>query len=163
LSIFQADIRVSGLVGEERAASLVYLLAISALLPQPVSLVIKGPSSAGKNKTADSALAFVPTGAVKRLTSMSQKALFYSDEEIKHRVLYFAEGNGVSGGDLAATLRSLLSEGVLRHDTVDRTDKDGMHGKSLVKEGPAAFLTTTTLPSLDGELETRLLSVPVND
>jgi hypothetical protein len=163
LDHLRSDLARAGLVGEDRAATLAYVAGISALLQQPASLVLKGPSSAGKNKVADTALAFLPDHAVKRLTSVSERALFYTDEEIKHRLLYITEGDGVSSRFQASVVRSLLSEGRLRYDTVDHTSKKGLHGKSIDKEGPAAFLTTTTFPSLDNELETRLLSVPVDD
>jgi hypothetical protein len=66
-------------------------------------------------------------------------------------------------GDFASYLvRSLLSEGRVRYETVDKT-KDGLKPRLIEREGPTGLLVTTTAVHLHAENETRLLSVPVTD
>jgi len=59
-------------------------------------------------------------------------------------------------------LRSLLSEGRICHQTVEKTN-DGMRPRRHVLEGPTGLIVTTTHVSLHPENETRLLSVTVSD
>jgi hypothetical protein len=47
-----SELESGGLVGEQRAAKLVYLVLTSRLLDKPICAGIKGPSSAGKNCVA---------------------------------------------------------------------------------------------------------------
>jgi hypothetical protein len=66
-------------------------------------------------------------------------------------------------GDFATYLiRSLLSEGRLRYETVEKT-KDGLVPKLIEREGPTGLLVTTTALCLHPENETRMLSLTVTD
>src|SRR5262249_24661637 len=62
------ELRGAGLVGEERAAKLIYLVLLSRFLDRPLCAVIKGPSSAGKNFVTNSVLSLFPPSAAYRLT-----------------------------------------------------------------------------------------------
>ena len=86
----------------------------------------------------------------------------YGNEPLKHRFIVIAEASGLATGPGAYLMRSLISEGKLRYETVDK-DKGGMHSKIIEREGPTGLLVTTTLPALDGELETRLFSFHIDD
>lgn len=57
------ELRNSGVVGEARAAKLIYLLVTSRVLERPISAVLKGPSSAGKNHNVESILRLFPPPA----------------------------------------------------------------------------------------------------
>jgi hypothetical protein len=59
-------------------------------------------------------------------------------------------------------LRSLLSEGRIRYETVEKT-RDGLQPKLIEREGPTGVLLTTTLARLHPENETRLLSLTSKD
>ena len=59
-------------------------------------------------------------------------------------------------------MRSLISEGRLRHETVTNT-ADGFKPLVLEREGPTGLLVTTTSVMLEPELETRMFSIPVTD
>ncbi len=72
-----------------------------------------------------------------------------------------AEAAGLSGGMGAYLLRSLISEGKIRYDTVDSSN--GLKPLRIEREGPTGLLITTTKLHLEAELETRLFSVPVDD
>ena len=156
------DLSRAGLVGELRTAKLVYLAATSRLLDQPVSVAVKGPSSAGKSFTVERALAFLPAEACYVLTAMSERALAYSDEELEHRMLVVYEAAGLEGELASYLMRSLLSEGRLRYETVEATP-DGMRSRLIEREGPTGLIVTTTAVRLHPENETRLLSIPVKD
>jgi hypothetical protein len=75
-------------------------------------------------------------------------------------VLYEAAGLRSDFGSYL--IRSLLSEGRIRYETVETT-KEGLRPRVIDKEGPTGLLITTTAIRLHPENETRLLSVPLND
>jgi hypothetical protein len=93
---------------------------------------------------------------------MSEKALVYWDEPLKHRFLVILEATGLQGDAASYFLRSLLSEGHIRYLTVEKTI-DGLKPRMIEREGPTGLITTTTEISLHPENETRWFSVDVDD
>lgn len=162
LDLVAKVLRAAGLVGEERAAKLVFLAVVSRVLQMPVSLVIKGPSSAGKSNLVKQVLKLFPKRAYHSMTTMSPKALIHSKEPLDHRCLFVAEAIGVADEEANYLLRSLLSDGAISHETVEATS-EGLIPRRIEREGPTGLITTTTSPSLHAENETRLLSVPIDD
>src|SRR5262249_36426104 len=114
-----------GLVGERRAAKLIYLAVTSRLLDKPVSMIVKGPSSGGKSFVVETTLKFFPSPAFHSLTAMSARALAYSNEPLQHRHLVIYEAAGMASDFATYLIRSLLSEGCIRYETVEKT-KDGL-------------------------------------
>ncbi len=151
-----------GVVGERRGAKLIYLAVTSRLMDRPVSVCIKGPSSGGKSYLTESVLRLFPETAYYALTAMSDRALAYSQEPLKHRFLVIYEAAGMAGDFATYLIRSLLSEGRLRYETVEKT-KDGLTPKVIEREGPTGLLVTTTALRLHPENETRMLSLTVTD
>jgi hypothetical protein len=93
---------------------------------------------------------------------MSERALAYSEEPLSHRFLVIYEAAGLRGDFASYLVRSLLSEGRLAYETVEKTS-DGLKPRLIERQGPTGLLVTTTLISLHPENETRLFSVPTND
>src|SRR5262247_3346800 len=59
-------------------------------------------------------------------------------------------------------IRSLLSEGRLRYETVEKT-REGLVPRLIEREGPTGLIVTTTSLHLHPENETRMLSLTVTD
>ena len=151
-----------GVVGEDRLAKIVYLTVTSRLLKRPIALAVKGPSSAGKSYVVECVLSLFPPDAYYPLTAMSEHALAYSEESLVHRVLVIYEAAGISGDFASYLLRSLLSEGRIRYETVEKTT-DGMKSRLIDRPGPTGLIVTTTATHLHPENETRMLSVSSDD
>lgn len=162
LACLWADCQAAGLVDEERNAKLLYLVATSRLLDRPVSAVVKGPSASGKSFTLQTVLDRFPSSAYYALSSMSERALAYSQEPLSHRMLVLYEAAGLTSDFGSYLLRTLLSEGCIRYETVEKTS-DGLIPKLIEREGPTGAILTTTWASLHPENETRLLSLVVKD
>ncbi len=161
LSSLAVDLERAGLAGEKRTAQIIYLAATSRLFSQPLSVAVKGPSSGGKSYTVQSALRFLPQEACFTLTSASEKALIYTDEDLHHRMLVLYEADAIAkAGHGAYLLRTLLSEGEIRHETVEKAGK-GFATTKITKSGPTGLIVTTAATGLDAELETRMLSLAV--
>lgn len=155
-------LRQIGLVGEERAAKLLYLIVTSRLLERIVSGVVKGPASAGKSHLVQCVLSLHPEEAYYTLTSVSEHALAYSKEPISHRFIVIYEVAGLNKDFASYLVRSLLSEGRVCYETVEKT-RDGLRTRLITREGPTGFLATTTEVRLHPENETRLISLTVTD
>jgi hypothetical protein len=162
LERFATVLASSGVAGEEKISKLLYLAVTSRLLERPVSIALKGPSSGGKSYLVERVLSFFPKSAYYALTAMSERTLAYSEEPIKHRFLVIYEAAGMSGEFATYLMRSLLSEGRVRYETVEKTS-EGIKPRLIEREGPTGLIVTTTAVKLHPENETRLLSLTVTD
>jgi hypothetical protein len=162
LEAFDEELSGLGLVGERRAAKLIYLAVTSRLLDRPVSVAVKGPSSGGKSFVVETTLKFFPPAASYSLTAMSDRALAYSNEPLQHRHLVIYEAAGMTSDFATYLIRSLLSEGRLRYETVEIT-REGLAPRVIEREGPTGLIVTTTSLRLHPENETRMLSLTITD
>ncbi len=162
LNEFVADIRKSGLTGEDRNAQIIFLALVSRLLVKPVSIAVKGPSGGGKSFSTEKVLTFFPSSAFYALTAMSDKALAYGEEPLKNRFLVIFEASGMESDMASYLIRSLLSENKLRYEFVEKVNGQ-MQTRVIEREGPTGLIITTTQTGLHPENETRLLSLTVTD
>jgi hypothetical protein len=93
---------------------------------------------------------------------MSDRALAYSTEPLQHRHLVIYEAAGMASEFATYLIRTLLSEGRLRYETVEKT-KDGLAPRLIEREGPTGLIVTTTSLRLHPENETRMLSLTITD
>lgn len=162
LERFARELARSGVAGESRVAKLLYLAVTSRMLGRPVSIAVKGPSSGGKSYLTERVLGFFPESAYYALTAMSERALAYSEEPLSHRFLVIYEAAGMAGDFATYLIRSLLSEGRLRYEVVEKTS-EGLKPRLIEREGPTGLIVTTTAVKLHAENETRMLSLTVTD
>lgn len=163
LAAFADELRARSFVGSTQTAQLVFLVMVSRLLPRPVSLVLRGLSSAGKSYTVESVLPFFGPTAYLNRSGMSDRALVYTDEDFRHRMIYIAEAEAIAGDGLSAYfLRTLISENRIVYEVVEKVD-DQHVTRQIVKPGPTGLILTTTRLRLHAENETRMLSLTVSD
>jgi hypothetical protein len=151
-----------GLAGEDANASLIYLMMTSRICAKPINCVVKGQSSAGKSYLVSMVLKLFPESAYWELTSMSAKALIYSEREFKHVMVVIFEAAGAADETTSHIIRTLQSEGCIRYLVTEKED-GAMVAREIVKEGPTGFTTTTTLAELHAENETRLWSLTIDE
>jgi hypothetical protein len=151
-----------GLAGQEREAKIIYLALTSRIFERPVNVAVKGPSSSGKSFLAEQCLALFPESSYYALSAMSEKALAYSQEPMSNRHLVIYEAAGMGSEFAQYLMRSLLSEGRIRYETVEKTS-EGIRSRLIEREGPTGLLVTTTKAGLHPENETRILSLEVDD
>ena len=152
----------SGLVGERDTAFLLYLAFTSRVLEQPVSICVKGLSSAGKSFTLKQVAQHFPENAYVAGTGLSEHNLQYSDDDLQHKMLVVYEWRGIKDAGQYA-LESMLSEGHIVYRTVEKGE-DGRLGESVrTRPGPTGFLTTTTRTRIPGDMENRLFAITSDD
>ena len=147
-------------VGERKTLGILELALVSRLSSEPINVAVKGKSSSGKSLTVQRVLALHPEAAYYDLTAMSEKALVYSDVDLRHRFLVLFEAQG--GEDAAYLIRSLLTEGEIRYLTTVK-EKDQLISKEIVQPGPTGLITTTTRFRGIEDNETRMWSLYVRD
>lgn len=158
LSLLDKDLKRFGYAGSTTPALLTYLATYTRTLDRPCSLVIKGPSGSGKSFASHAAFRYVPDEAYVFTSGMSDMSLLYSDWDLAHKHLFIGEAAGFSGGRGRTFLRQLMSEGVVKYQTVQHT-KDGHRGEALPEiKGPVGVIMTTTAAEIHPEDETRYLS-----
>ncbi|RYF51184.1 MAG: hypothetical protein EOO38_03835 [Cytophagaceae bacterium] len=162
LTLVAESTMLSGFVGETSTLKILYLAVTSRVLARPISVVVKGPSSAGKSAVVDCALSYFPQDAYHCVSSMSERAMAYSEEPLVHRMLVVYEAAGMKGEMASYLIRSLLSEGRIRYETVEKT-AEGMRPRLIEREGPTGLLVTTTDLNLHPENETRMFSLLATD
>ena len=150
--------------GEEKNAKLLYLVATSRLFDKCMNAAIKGPSSGGKSEIRRQVLEFFPSEEVVSFTTLSEKALLYYQDDFPHKILSMGEAAGTEEQSLQDyLLRELISEGRLRYPVVQKVEKVGLVTVTVEKNGPVAFMVTTTKATLHQENETRILSLEIDD
>ena len=152
------------MAGEHRNAKLLYLMATSRLFDKPMSAAIKGPSSGGKSEIRRTVLEFFPPEDVIAFTSLSEKALLFHEGHFTHKILSMAEAAGGQEWQLQDyLLRELLSEGRLVYQCAQKDSDGQIRTTAIEKNGPVAFLITTTKAALNPENETRMVSLTIDD
>jgi hypothetical protein len=157
-----SDVKIAG---EIKLCKLIYLGVTTRFFDKPVSITIRGVSSSGKSYTSDSIIKyFFPPKAVYSLSSMSEKALIYTDEDFKHRFILIQELSGLPAGFGQYIVRSLLSEGRIKYEVTEADSKSKQHKtRKIEKEGPTGLILTTTSSNLNPENENRSITVYTDD
>jgi hypothetical protein len=156
---YLAAVEKAGLVGEWRNALALFIVAVSRLLGRPLCAFVKGPSSSGKNCLVGKVLSLMPRGRVRELSNASDKALHYSKDHFRHRVLFLQERDEAAG--TIHPLRLLISENKLIRIVTSFVNGQRVAEKHMVR-GPVAAISTTTKSGLRIDDETRHLSLFVN-
>ncbi|NDF11812.1 MAG: MarR family transcriptional regulator [Proteobacteria bacterium] len=162
LDYFEMELENLDFVGQVKEAKIIYLALISRFLDRPISIAVKGQSSGGKSFLVETVLSFFTKTAFYSLTTMSEKAMIYSQENFSHRFIVIYEASGLKSEMASYLIRSLLSEGKIEYEFVERTVK-GTFPKKICKEGPTGLIVTTTEIKLHPENETRMFSLTIND
>jgi len=152
----KADYSAIGLIGEDHNKLLAYLAAISRKSDAPLNVLILSSSGAGKSTIMDKTLKLLPEEDVVRVSSLSDKALFYMPSNgLKNRILALEEAAGMKD---SYAMRTLISEGHLNLQTVV--------GGSLQThnvEGPVSIFQTTTNPEINAETKSRFFVLGVDE
>lgn len=159
--------------GSLRLPLLAYLAETSRVLAldkaaMPVHVLLLGPSGGGKTFLLKIIRGQVPSDCWHEVTAGSPRALIYDTEDIRHKVIVFAEADSLPSSErednpVASAIRTLLQDGEMRYDV---TEKDPVTGSFTVRHirrpGPAVLITTSTR-KLPPQMDTRVFTLEVPD
>jgi hypothetical protein len=165
------QVQALGVVNERELIILIYIVATSRVLKNPINALIKGASSGGKSFTVIHVLKLISQDYVNQLTSSSALSLVYDTRPLANTVMLLFEANQMQvskqadqDSTFAMLVRTLISEGRIVHQTTveDPNSPTGRRVERIVREGPIALITTTT-GDLYSENETRMLAWHIHE
>ncbi len=113
----ESDIGRLGIAGEQALATLIYMVGVSRLLPQPLAIIIQGPSSSGKSYVLERVASLFPPESVTIATKITPEALFYlKPGSLSHRFIIVGERSRIQddqNAEATRALREMLSSGKL--------------------------------------------------
>jgi hypothetical protein len=160
------DIRAIGVAGEAQLAATVHLVGTSRQLSKPLAAIVQGPSSSGKSYTIEKVASLFPPEAVIAATSMTPQALFHMEPgSLEHRFVVAGERSRLETDERAEAtraLREMLSGGRLTKLMPVKVGGE-IVTKSIVQEGPIAFIESTTLATIFNEDANRCLMLTTDE
>jgi DNA primase catalytic core len=157
------DVDTLGYVGEETNKSLLYLVAISRKLSDPLSAVILSHSGAGKSGLTEIIERLTPPEDVVLLTRLTPQSLYYVEDDFLDRKLVIIEERyGSMEADYS--LRVLQSRKKLIAAAPVKDPQTGnMRTKIFSVEARAAFIEATTASSVNHENATRCFELTMDE
>jgi DNA primase len=157
------DIDALGYVGEETNKRLLYLVAISRKLDDPLSAVILSQSGAGKSGLTEVIERLCPPEDVVLLTRLTPQSLYYVEPGFLDRKLVIVEERY---GSIEAdySIRVLQSRKKLIAAAPVKDPATGnMKTKVFTVEARAAFIEATTASSVNHENATRCFELAMDE
>ena len=156
-----ADMETLGYVGEDLNKILLYLVASSRILPDPISALILSQSAAGKSLLISTLKKLIPPEDVISVTSLSDQALNYVPG-MMHKFLDL--GEAVHSEIIEHQIREMLSAKELCRLVTAKDEKTGQL-KSELKRTPAivAAVMTTTRQNLNPENASRFFVINTDE
>ena len=157
------DIDALGYVGEETNKRLLYLVAVSRKLEDPLSAIVLSQSGAGKSGLTEVIERLCPPEDVVLLTRLTPQSLYYTEPGFLDRKLVIVEERY---GSIEAdySIRVLQSRKKLIAAAPVKDPQTGnMRTKVFTVEARAAFIEATTASSVNHENATRCFELMMDE
>jgi DNA primase len=157
------DIDALGYVGEDTNKRLLYLVAVSRKLEDPLSAIVMSQSGAGKSGLTEVIERLTPPEDVVLLTRLTPQSLYYTEPGFLDRKLVIVEERY---GSIEAdySIRVLQSRKKLIAAAPVKDPQSGnMRTKVFTVEARAAFIEATTASSVNHENATRCFELQMDE
>jgi DNA primase catalytic core len=163
LDLAAADIDALGYVGEDVAKRLLYLVAVSRKLADPLSAIVLSQSGAGKSGITEVIERLTPPEDVVMLTRLTPQSLYYVEPGFLDRKLVIVEERyGSMEADYS--IRVLQSRKKLIAAAPIKDPQTGsLKTKVFTVEARAAFIEATTASSVNHENATRCFELGMDE
>jgi len=158
-----SDVDALGFVGEDTNKRLLYLVAVSRKLEDPLSAIVMSQSGAGKSGLTEVIERLCPPEDVVLLTRLTPQSLYYVEPGMLDRKLVIIEERY---GSIEAdySIRVLQSRKKLIAAAPVKDPQTGnMRTKVFVVEARAAFIEATTAASVNHENATRCFELTMDE
>lgn len=144
LARINAQLEKAGIIGEESNRLLLWLIAASYKLPEPLHALIQGSSGSGKTRLLKQVSACMPPERLTKLTRVSDKVFYnYPETYFVHRLLCLEDIDGL-GEEAEFALRELQSNGELTSAMSIKLESGQITSGQKTVRGPIASLACTT-------------------
>ena len=160
---WRSDIDALGYVGEETNKRLLYLVAVSRKLADPLSAIVLSQSGAGKSGLTEVIEKLCPPEDVVLLTRLTPQSLYYIEPGFLDRKLVIVEERyGSMEADYS--IRVLQSRKKLIAAAPIKDPQTGnMRTKVFTVEARAAFIEATTASAVNHENATRCFELTMDE
>jgi DNA primase len=157
------DIDALGYVGEDTNKRLLYLVAVSRKLSDPISAVILSQSGAGKSGISEVIEKLTPPEDVVLVTRLTPQSLYYVESGmLDHKLIVIEERHGSAEADYS--VRVLQSRKKLSVMAPIKDPQTGtMKTKQFEVEARAAFIEATTSTDIHHENSTRCFEMTIDE
>lgn len=157
------DVDALGFVGEDVNKRLLYLVAVSRKLEDPLSAIVLSQSGAGKSGITEVIERLTPPEDVVLLTRLTPQSLYYTEPGFLDRKLVIVEERyGSQEADYS--IRVLQSRKKLIAAAPIKDPQSGnMRTKVFTVEARAAFIEATTASSVNHENATRCFELQMDE
>jgi hypothetical protein len=157
------DIDALGYVGEETNKRLLYLVAVSRKLPDPLSAIVLSQSGAGKSGITEVIEKLTPPEDVVLLTRLTPQSLYYVEAGfLDQKLVIVEERYGSMEADYS--IRVLQSRKKLIAAAPVKDPQTGnMKTKVFTVEARAAFIEATTASTVNHENATRCFELSMDE
>ena len=157
------DIDALGYVGEDVNKRLLYLVAISRKLDDPLSAIVLSQSGAGKSGLTEVIEKLCPPEDVVLLTRLTPQSLYYTEPGFLDRKLVIVEER-CGSAEADYSIRVLQSRKKLIAAAPIKDPQTGnMRTKVFTVEARAAFIEATTASSVNHENATRCFELSMDE
>jgi len=154
-------IRKYPLVNEDINGLTTFLIIFSGQTKYPISAIIEGLSSTGKNTILNAARQLIPREWIQYFTTSTPEAIKYLDPEFEGTLLIY-EAAGITSQTGALGLRS-IGEGESIKTIMPIRDESGRMVLYEHETKARNFITTTTNVDIEKELATRIFTLSTDD
>ena len=157
------DVDALGFVGEDTNKRLLYLVAISRKLPDPLSAIVLSQSGAGKSGITEVIEKLTPPEDVVLLTRLTPQSLYYTEPGFLDKKLVIVEERyGSMEADYS--IRVLQISEKAHRCCADQGPADREHeDEGLHRRGRAAFIEATTASAVNHENATRCFELTMDE
>ena len=157
------DVDALGFVGEDTNKRLLYLVAISRKLPDPLSAIVLSQSGAGKSGITEVIEKLTPPEDVVLLTRLTPQSLYYTEPGfLDQKLVIVEERYGSMEADYS--IRVLQSRKKLIAAAPIKDPQTGnMRTKVFTVEARAAFIEATTASAVNHENATRCFELSMDE
>lgn len=159
----EEDLEELGYVGEGVNKRLMYLSASSRKMESPISIIVMSQSASGKSFLIDTVRRLMPPEDVLSLTSLSDQALNYMEDEALIGK-FLTLGESVHTEAVEYQLREMLSSGELSRLVVTKDEKSGRMVSHMVrKKVRVAMVVSTTESRINEENASRSFLISTDE
>jgi hypothetical protein len=167
MGTIRKDVSTLGLVGEQDNSVLIYVVATSRLIREPLAVMLRGLTGAGKDTLIRIPCQLIPPECKIEAMEMTNAAWFRTEENFfVHKLFISGERKHSKKEDVkdaGRSLRQLLSNGKLDRGVPVPGAKPGEWETQWIKRpGPIAYMESTTDDSPFAEDLNRMLQVWVD-
>jgi hypothetical protein len=157
------DVDALGFVGEDTNKRLLYLVAISRKLPDPLSAIVLSQSGAGKSGITEVIEKLTPPEDVVLFTRLTPQSLYYTEPGfLDQKLVIVEERYGSMEADYS--IRVLQSRKKLIAAAPIKDPQTGnMRTKVFTVEARAAFIEATTASAVNHENATRCFELTMDE